>query len=158
MLGTYLFFGSDDDLRLFGGLLLSATTAEERIRTHNFFVASTKGDDFFTENGKALLAQQFPLFPADPRLNAINLKLLRDAAAVNRGSGDNLPTVFARRALLEGAGTLPIVQQPDGSWVADSTTWTPRYTTGTNSSETQEGRRTPGNRGVAPPQDPLQKN
>jgi len=127
LFGQYLFYGDTADVHLLRGLLLAARGAD-RIRIHNFVVASAREESFLRMHGEALQGLAFPLFPAARVFAALNEKLLVEvvpcggrAPKAAGGTAKQRPSVYAARTDVDGGGALPVVPADNGSWVVDTT-------------------------------------
>jgi hypothetical protein len=93
MAGMYALYGTEKSLALFSTLLLRPSA--ERIRIHNAYVATLHGAEFVSLHGEAILALQWPLFPATDAFSTLNRLLLNDAATASGGSARR-PAVYAQ--------------------------------------------------------------
>ena len=89
---AHVLFGDESDLRLLAGLMMRKR-GRERIVAHNFFMGSMQDPSFMAMYGTQLQQMPWPLFPASADLQALNQKLLDEAA-----TGSEIPSVFRKAA------------------------------------------------------------
>lgn len=116
MAGMYALYGTEKSLALFSTLLLRPPT--ERVRIHNAYVASCHGSEFVALHGEAILALQWPLFPATEAFSTLNRILLNEAAAAT-GGNPRRPSVYAREPENDPRSRLNAGGNPTGGapWV-----------------------------------------
>jgi len=118
LFGQYLFYGEPADVHLLRGMLLAARGGD-RIRLHNFVVASEREESFLRMHGEVLQYLQYPLFPASRSFAALNEKLLAEVHGPSGGgTRKQKPSVFSVDP--SGGETLPVVTTKDGGWGVDT--------------------------------------
>jgi len=122
LLGTYIFWGTPDDLHVLRGLLLQNRGAA-RLRAHNFFVAQHREESFLATHGEQLMKLRYPLFPAAKGFAALNERVLHEASREGTGGSDgkrheHMAKIFATPDGV-GGGYAPIGQLSDGAWYTD---------------------------------------
>lgn len=112
---NYVLFGNADAQKFF--LTISLLPYADRLRMHNFFIASSCGTDFLTTFGEQLISLPFPLFPPLPSLRALNIKLLTEGRTNGGGSREGYPSVFRQET--EGGTVLPVLMDEAGRAFVD---------------------------------------
>lgn len=123
VLASYLLFGTESD-RKFIGHCLTTLAANDQLRAHNWYVASSLGEQFMLANGPRILRLSDPLFPPVDSLRSLNLKLLAESDS-SKGGAPRKSHLYRNdspdRTRHEGAGVLPVTVAPDGSAFVDVT-------------------------------------
>ena len=106
----YVFWGNEDALRFFRGLLARTQPGFARIQAHNFYVASLSDASFLESHGGSIEKLQWPLFPPDPSFATLNQRLLNEAGDPAGGDPHSRPSVY-RQVQPEGGEYWAAVQQ-----------------------------------------------
>ena len=117
--GAWTVFGSPRDTEWFGALVVTRTVPLERLRAHNWRIAAEAGEPFLAQHGAAINALPGPLFPADARFTALNLKILSEAQRGVPLSVYRVEDSPAGGSLEGGAYWAPIVTDAQGKPWAD---------------------------------------
>jgi hypothetical protein len=128
MTASYGLYGTPDTVAFFTECLLTKAP-HERVRAHNFCVATALGDSFVSTYGHLLEHLPLPLGPPVEECQAFNISLMRDFGAFlangphapHGGGADTLRARQFRSNLFAddppppaGAGHLPVTQSGEG--------------------------------------------
>lgn len=129
VIGTHLLFSPTPELGRYAlCTLLFVTPPESRLAVHNWgFVAADLAPPVLQARGAQIERLASPLFPGHPAFEACNMRLYGASGVQGGSSRSVLSELFAdrdsiplkTRTKVAGAGILPVLQAPDGTYGVD---------------------------------------
>jgi hypothetical protein len=127
----HLLLAADDAARLNFAATILRLPPRERLRAHNFRVASSVGPAFLDTHGALLGALTVPLYPKGAAFEGLNTVILNEGhdAPIGAGTGgsrDGFAKAFAKPQVTQtvvcgGECSLPVTALPSGQQVVDLT-------------------------------------